>query len=92
MSDIRLSLLIETTGIMLNIFGAVFLYFSSIPKPWNTQTWIGTTPKEKSYDNKRSLQRIFGTVFLILGAICMFSYTNKLIVELITFILSALSL
>jgi multisubunit Na+/H+ antiporter MnhG subunit len=78
-----LKTLIEIIGFLFNILGIIFLYFSSIPKPWNIQSFNGTTPKEKAYENKRNLQRIFGAIFLIIGVVCMFSYTNKLIVGLL---------
>jgi hypothetical protein len=78
-----LNLLIETIGFLFNILGIILLYFSSIPKPWDIQSWSGTTPKEKAYEDKRNLQRIFGAIFLIFGIVCMFSYTNKLIIGLI---------
>lgn len=70
---------IEILGFICSITGIILLYFSSIPKPWNMQTWNGTTPQEKSYENRRSKQRIIGTILLVIGTLFMFSYTNKLI-------------
>lgn len=77
-----LKLFIEIIGFLFNILGITFLYFSSIPKPWSMQSFSGQRPEEKSYENKRILQRKLGTIFLIIGMLCMFYYSNKLIVEL----------
>jgi len=79
----NLMLFIEIVGFIFNILAIFLLYFASIPKPWSIQTFNGQTPKEKSYENKRRIQRILGTIFLIIGITCMFSFTNKFIVKLL---------
>ncbi len=53
--------------LLANLFGvaaAILLAYGSIGRPWNIQTWDGTSPAEVAHDRRRRTQRVVGLALL----------------------------